>query len=193
MYLFLAGVAGGLSLGIHSTVVMTALSVLVYMALTVRRQEEWLAAAGGALLGAVMTFGFFFYLDHNNPPSSIYNTVYLTNISAFGLSAEEFNTPLERFFAIFPANHFWSYYFTATPGEVERRLVEYLSAFPLWAIPLMIIGALALLKERPAETNTPIFLCFARTELTARPWQASRQQAHTIPPAARATKTPAST
>ncbi len=156
VYLFLAGVAGGLSLGIHSTVVMTALSVLVYMALTVRRQEEWLAAAGGALLGAVMTFGFFFYLDHNNPPSSIYNTVYLTNISAFGLSAEEFDTPLERFFAIFPANHFWSYYFTATPGEVERRLVEYLSAFPLWAIPLMIIGALALLKERPAEGLYPL-------------------------------------
>ena len=35
-FLFLAGTAGGLSLGIHSTVVMSALSVLVFMALTAR-------------------------------------------------------------------------------------------------------------------------------------------------------------
>lgn len=156
VYLFLAGVAGGLSLGIHSTVVMTALSVLVFMALTARRREEWLAAAGGALLGTVMTFGFFFYLDHNNPPSSIYNTVYLTNISAFGLSEDQFNTPLKRFFAIFPANHFWSYYFTASRVEVGRRLIEYLSSVPLWAIPLVVLGALTLLRERLTEGLYPL-------------------------------------
>jgi hypothetical protein len=155
-YLFLAGVAGGLSLGIHSTVVMTALSVFVLMALTARRREDWLAAATGAVLGAVITFGFFLYLDANDPPSSIYNTVYRTNLSAFGLTADEFDTPLERFFAIFPANHFWSYYFTATPAEIGRRLVEYLSFFPFWAILLVGIGAWALLRERPAEGLYPL-------------------------------------
>jgi len=155
-YLFLAGVAGGLSLGIHSTVVMTALSVLVSMALTARRREEWFAAGAGALLGAVITFGFFLYLDYNNPPSSIYNTVYLTNLSAFGLSADQFDTPLERFFAIFPANHFWSYYFTASTAEIWRRLIEYLSSFPIWAIPLVVIGALTLLRERLAEGLYPL-------------------------------------
>ena len=155
-FLFLAGLAGGLSLGIHSTVVMTALSVLVFMALTARRREEWIAAGAGALLGALLTFAFFFYLDHNNPPSSIYNTVYLTNLSAFGLSADEFDTPLKRFFAIFPANHFWSYYFTASPGETGRRMIEYLSYFPLWGIPLVILGALSLLRERWAEGSYPL-------------------------------------
>jgi hypothetical protein len=82
--------------------------------------------------------------------------VYLTNLSAFGLIPEEFDTPLKRFFAIFPANHFWSYYFTATPAEVGRRLVEYLSSFPLWGIPLVLIGALALLRERLAEGLYPV-------------------------------------
>jgi len=154
-YLFLAGLAGGLSLGIHSTVVMTALSVLVLMALTARRREEWSAAAAGALLGAVITLGFFFYLDHNNPPSSIYNTVYRTNLSAFGLKPDEFDTPLKRLFAIFPANHFWSYYFSATSEEIGRRLVEYLSYFPLWAILPVIIGLVILLRERPAEGLYP--------------------------------------
>lgn len=155
-YLSLAGLAGGLSLGIHSTVIMTALSVLVFMALSARRREDWLAAAGGALLGAVITFGLFLYLDHNDPPSSIYNTVYRTNLSAFGLSADQFDTPLKRFFAIFPANRFWAYYFSASPAEISRRLVEYGSYFPLWGIILVLIGAAILLKERLAEGLYPL-------------------------------------
>ncbi len=156
VFLFLAGVAGGLSLGIHSTVVMTALSVLVLMFLATRKREDWLSAAGGALLGAALTFVFFLYLDQNDPPSSIYNTVYRTNLSAFGLSTHEFDTPLERFLAIFPANHFWSYYFSASSEEIGRRLLEYLSYFPLWAMILAPIGAVTLLKERLAEGLYPL-------------------------------------
>jgi hypothetical protein len=155
-FLFLAGLAGGLSLGIHSTVIMTAFSVLVFMAFTVHRREEWLAGAGGALLGAIITFGFFLYLDHNDPPSSIYNTVYRTNLSAFGLQPHEFDTPLKRFFAIFPANHFWSYYFSASSEEILRRLGEYVSYFPLWTIILVIIGAMVLLGERLPEGLYPL-------------------------------------
>ena len=155
-YLFLSGMAGGLSLGIHSTVVMTAFSVLALMALTARRREEWLAAASGAILGAAITFGFFLYLDHNDPPSSIYNTVYRTNLSAFGLQPQEFDTPLKRFFAIFPANHFWLYYFSASPEEIVRRLGEYVSYFPWWAVILVVIGAVILLKERTPEGIYPL-------------------------------------
>ncbi|HUE99937.1 MAG TPA: DUF2723 domain-containing protein [Anaerolineales bacterium] len=155
-FLFLAGLAGGLSVGIHSTVVMTALSVLVFMALTARKRTEWLAAVAGAFLGMALTFGFFLYLDHNDPPSSIYNTVYRTNLSAFGLSASEFDTPLERLLAIFPANHFWSYYFSATGEEISRRLIEYVSYFPLWAMVLVAIGAVALLMERYPEGLYPL-------------------------------------
>lgn len=156
IFLFLAGTAGGLSLGIHSTVVMTALSVLVFMILATRKRADWLAAAGGAVLGAALTFGFFLYLDHNDPPSSIYNTVYRTNLSAFGLSLDKFDTSLERFLAIFPANHFWSYYFSASSTEIRRRLVEYLSYFPLWAMILIPIGAVTLLKKRLAEGLYPL-------------------------------------
>jgi hypothetical protein len=151
VFLFLAGLAGGLSLGIHSTVVMTAFSALVFLALTARERQAWLAAGAGALAGAAITFGFFFYLDHNDPPSSIYNTVYRTNLSAFGLRADEFDTPLKRFFAIFPAEHFWSYYLSATSEEIARRFAEYISYFPLWAIVLMLVGAVTLLKERLPE------------------------------------------
>ena len=156
IYLFLAGLAGGLSLGIHSTVVMTAASVLVFMALTPRKRADWSAATAGALLGVVLTFLFFLYLDHNDPPSSIYNTVYRTNLSALGLSANEFDTPLKRLFAIFPANHFWSYYFTASSEEIVRRLIEYFSSIPLWGIVLIVPGAWTLLRERPPEGLYPL-------------------------------------
>ena len=155
-YLLLAGVAGGLSVGIHSTVVMTSLAVLVFMLLTARRRLDWFAAAAGALLGLALTFSFFLYLDHNDPPSSIYNTVYRTNLSAFGLRPDDFDTPLQRFFAIFPANHFWSYYFTASSQESGRRLVEYLAQLPVWVIILSVIGAWTLLRERLPEGLYPL-------------------------------------
>jgi hypothetical protein len=150
-YLLLAGLAGGLSLGIHSTVVMTSLAVLAFLLLSAPKRADWVAAGVGALTGAVLTFAFFLYLDHNDPPSSIYNTVYRPNLSAFSLSPDGFDTPLERFFAIFPANHFWTYYFSASAQEISRRLAEYLSLFPPGAILLVLLGAVALFKKRPPE------------------------------------------
>jgi len=146
-YLFAAGLAGGLSTGIHSTVLMTAVSVLVIMAMTARKRADWIGAAAGALLGIGLTFSFFLYLDHRDPPSSIYNAVYRPSLSAIGLTINDSDTPLERFFAIFPAQHFWDYYFTASPAEVSRRLVEYLSFYPAWAVVLILIGIFALYKR----------------------------------------------
>lgn len=147
IYLFLAGLAGGLSLGIHSTVVMSTLPVLIIMGLTARRRGDWLGAASGAMLGMALTFLFFLYLDHRDPPSSIYNTVFRPSLSAIGLTLEEFDTPLERFFVLFPANRFWSFYFTAGTEEISRRLIEYFSFYPLWVIVLVLLGILALLRR----------------------------------------------
>ena len=143
-WLFLAGLAGGLSLGIHSTVIMTGAAVLVYMLLTARKRSAWLGAAGGAILGAALTFAFFLYLDYNDPPSSVYNTTYRTNLSAFGLTPEEFDSPIERMLVIFPARSFWTYYFSAQPEEINRRIIEYFDSFPLWQSVGIMLGALAL-------------------------------------------------
>jgi len=144
-WLFLAGLAGGLSLGIHSTVVMTGASVLVYMLLTARKRTAWIGAAAGTLLGVALTFAFFLYLDYNDPPSSIYNTTYRTNLSERGLTPEEFDSPTKRLLAIFPAESFWTYYFSATPEEINRRILEYVYSFPNWQSIGMMVGALGLL------------------------------------------------
>ncbi len=139
-YLFLAGLAGGLSLGIHSTVVMTAASVLAMMAFTARKRAEWFSAAAGALLGAALFLGFFFFLDYNDPPSSVHNAVFRPNLSAVGLTESEYDSALDRFLFIFPANRASSYYFTATQDEMNNRLVEYVSFFPWWQLILTLIG-----------------------------------------------------
>lgn len=147
-YLFVAGALGGLSIGIHSTVVMTAASVILVMILRARTKSAWLGALAGALLGAALTLAAFLYLDHNDPPSSIYNTVYRPALDLYGLTESQFDTPLERLFAIFPAEHFWTYYFSATPDEIRFRLGEYVSFFSDWAAALIIAGMIALLVRR---------------------------------------------
>lgn len=150
-WLFLAGLTGGLSLGIHSTVVMTGASVLVYLLLTARKRSAWFGAAAGALLGLALTLAFFLYLDYNDPPSSIYNTTYRVNLDVYGLTAEEFDSPLERFQAIFPASGGWRYYFSAAPEETARRVNEYIASFPRWQVGCILLGALALFGLRKGE------------------------------------------
>lgn len=144
-WLFAAGLAGGLSLGIHSTVIMTGASVLVYMLLTARKRIAWLGAISGALLGLVLAFAFFLYLDYNDPPSSIYNTTYRTNLSERGLTPEEFDSPMDRLLAIFPADSFWTYYFSASPEEINRRILEFVNSFPEWQSLAIMLGGLGLL------------------------------------------------
>jgi len=97
------------------------------------------------LLGLVLSFAFFLYLDYNDPPSSIYNSTYRTNLSERGLTPEEFDAPIERLLAIFPAESFWTYYFSATPEETNRRILEYVNSFPGWQSVVVMLGALGLL------------------------------------------------
>jgi hypothetical protein len=153
--LFLAGLAGGLSVGIHSTVVMTAASVIVIMLITSRKRAEWVGATSGALLGILITFSLFLFLDHHNPPSSIYNTTFLPAHSSEGRLTSDFDTPVKRFFTIFPADHFWSYYFSASAAETDRRLAEYLSFHPLWSLAFILIGVVALFKDNWRDALYP--------------------------------------
>jgi hypothetical protein len=146
-YLLIAGWLGGMSIGIHSTIVMTAVSVLILMIASSRTRSAWIAAAIGALLGIACTLAAFLYVDANDPPSSIYNTVYRPSLSEFGLTENRFDTPFERLQVIFPANRFWTYYFSATHNEIQGRLVEFVSIFPLWVFVLILFGIAILFKQ----------------------------------------------
>jgi hypothetical protein len=159
-FLFWAGLLGGISLGIHSTVVMTAAAVLVYLLFKARSRADWLFAAAGAFLGALIFLGAFFYLDWHNPPSGIYQTSYLTNLSNRGLSMADFATPWSRFFVIFPARHFWVYYFSASPSVIGARLREYVEFYPFWALGLMLLGSVTLFWRRRIAAALYLWLAF---------------------------------
>ncbi len=143
-WLFVAGLAGGLSLGIHSTVIMTGAAVLAYLIFSARRGRDWAAAMAGALLGVALTFAFFLYLDQNDPPSSIYNTTYRTNLSERGLTPEAFDSPIDRLMAIFPAGGIGHYFFSASTDEIIRRMDEYVHSFQIWQMGGAFLGMLAL-------------------------------------------------
>ncbi len=158
-FLFFAGLLGGLSVGIHSTVVMTASAVIIYMIFKARRKRDWISAATGATLGLLLFLLAFFYLDQHNPPSSIYNTTYITNLSTRGLTPEDFDTPIERLLVIFPAQSFWTYYFSASPEVIRERLSEYVNFYPRWASSLILVGAIALFfkkDEKAGRSQRPV-------------------------------------
>ncbi len=152
-FLFFAGLLGGLSVGIHSTVVMTASAVLVYMLFKARRKRDWISAATGATLGLLLFLLAFFYLDQHNPPSSIYNTTYITNLSTRGLTPEDFDTPIKRLLAIFPAQSFWTYYFSASPEVIRERLSEYVNFYPRWAFALILVGVITLFFQKDGKSG----------------------------------------
>ena len=159
-YLFLAGLTGALSIGIHSTVVMTAPSVLILMLLTARDRNAWIKASLGAILGVAIFLCLFFFLDFHNPPSSVENVTFRPNLSAIGLTDEQYNSPVTRFLTTFPASHFWSYYFTAEPSEIHRRLLEYFSSFTIWQLLLILIGMVALLLQKNWQDGLYPFVSF---------------------------------
>jgi hypothetical protein len=156
VFLFFAGITGGISLGVHSTAGMTAASVLLTMIFAARKRTDWFGAAAGGLVGLILLISFFFLLDYRDPPSSIYNTVYRANLSAFGLRASQFDTPIERFFVIFPVGHFWAFFFTATSQEMQRRLVEYISYYPIWALTLILTGVVILFRRNWRDALYPL-------------------------------------
>ena len=161
-YLFLAGLLGGLSVGIHSTVVMTASAVLIYMICKARRKRDWIGAVAGATLGLLLFFLAFLYLDQNNPPSSIYNTTYITNLSNRGLTPAEFDTPVARLLAIFPAKSFWVYYFSATPEVIRERLSEYVDFYPRWEFLLILLGGISLFfRKKTFQAGIYLLIAFA--------------------------------
>ncbi len=144
LYLFAAGVLGGLSIGVHSTILVTAAAVLAYMLVCARKKSAWAAALAGALLGAALTLAAFLYLDANDPPSSVYNTVYRSSLREMGVTPQQFDTPLERLIVTISPGKAGSYYFSVSADVMYARLVEYIEFYPLWAAVLLPVGMIAL-------------------------------------------------
>jgi hypothetical protein len=156
-FLFLAGVLGGLSLGVHLTVALLAPAVGVFLLLSWWRarglgQAIWRPAFLGALTGVGLMLAAFLALDWNAPRANFFDSAVLPSRSAWGYGPTELNTPFEQLAFDLSGRQFRSLMF-ADPAETMPRLSQqYLDGLPheltLWVIGLAGIGLLGVLVRR---------------------------------------------
>ncbi len=143
-WLFVAGLLGGLSPGVHDMVVLAAPGVVLYLALSARRRAEWVAATAGAVTGVALVIGAYVLLDGLDPPASYVNVVGRLSASVWGLDPGTFDSRVDRLIFIILARHFRKFMFVIPEGGIRQSAAMYTNVtcelFSPAAIGLMAIG-----------------------------------------------------
>jgi hypothetical protein len=149
--LFLAGLCGGLSLGVHSTVALLAPAVVLFLWLNrERRPNFWPAAILGAAMGTLLYLLAFVAVDLHTPPANIFNAAYGPARSSWNLSQADVDSPIQRMIFIGTGTQ-WRGAMFAAWGKLPGRLLEYVGVFPrefAWPTIVLIVCGLALLLWR---------------------------------------------
>jgi hypothetical protein len=151
-----AGLAGGLGVGMHYTTPMIAPAVLLYLALTAWRGQEWRNAIVGALLGLGLVLLAFFALDQLNAPSGYFHAVVEPSVSVLDLTPEEYASPLGRISYELAGRQFQGELFSLSKARVIGNLNTYFgSAQDNLARPVLGLAGLGMLAllfyRRPDE------------------------------------------
>jgi hypothetical protein len=150
--LFWAGLAGGLSVGVHYTVLMAGSAALLYLALSARRRVDWLRAAAGTLLGLAICLGAYFAMDAHNPPSSFTNSILAPNLSVLDTTPQQFASPVGRVWYLISGRQFQGELFSLSQAKVRQNYNTYIRTtkkmFPPLVFGLAGLGLLALLAYR---------------------------------------------
>ncbi len=143
-WLFVAGLLGGLSPGVHDMVVLAAPGVLLYLVLSARRRADWGAATVGAATGVALVLGAYLLLDVLDPPASYFNVVGRPSASVWGLGPGTFDSRLDRLIFIISARHFRKFMLVIPEGGITQAATMYTHVtyelFAPAAIGLMAIG-----------------------------------------------------
>lgn len=118
-FLFAAGLLGGLSLGVHSTVALLAPGVFLWLLITDNFRKTWKPALFGASLGLFIALASFFVLDLYNAPSTYYNATVRHALSAWEMAPADFDSPFERLEFLYTGRQFNQLMFL-DPAEVMR-------------------------------------------------------------------------
>jgi hypothetical protein len=163
-FLAAAGLLGGLSLGVHSTVALIAPAVLLYLLLSTliprlppeREKGPWFAAIGGAALGLALAFGAFLVLDAIDAHAGYYNATVRHALSAWDMQPADFDSPLERLEFLYTARQFSDKMFADPARVMPVNGASYWRALagtflPVGPILLMGVGMVVLLVFRWRE------------------------------------------
>jgi hypothetical protein len=145
--LFLAGLCGGLSMGVHSTVVLLAPAVLLFLGLkAARRPGAWRAAILGAAAGLLLYLLAFAAVDLRGSPANIFNAAYAPARSSWNLSQADVESPIQRMIFLGSGAQWRSAMFAG--GELPLRAQEYARLLRrefAWPTLLLAAAGLALL------------------------------------------------
>lgn len=151
--LFVAGLLGGLSMGVHMSAALLAPAVLMYLLLHWRRGVKmWRAALLGAISGLLLTVFIFRLIDLHDPTANYFNSIIEPSHSAWGLAHDEIDGSLERLLFGWSARQFRTFMFADVPGVTAAQAAEYWANLPdelSWVfIGASALGAVALLLHR---------------------------------------------
>jgi hypothetical protein len=162
-WIFLTGLFGGLSLGIHTTITLSGIALLLYLVLSTRQRADWLEASLGALVGIGIFLASFLFLDFRNSPAGYYNTAIYPSLSVWGMTQADFDSPFERLAFLYFPPQFKGQFFSVSSAEVKSRLTDFVkeSSQNLWLALLGFISLLVPRKDSSARWREAILLIVA--------------------------------
>jgi hypothetical protein len=151
-WLFFSGLLGGLSLGIHATVALSGVAILLFLILSTRQRDAWISAFLGALIGVVVFLCSFLLLDSLNSPAGYYNTVVRPSLSVWGMTPADFDSPFERLAFLYFPPQFSGQFFGVPFDKVLARLIDFAKEAS-WSLLLALPGFISLFIPRKNSTH----------------------------------------
>ena len=143
-WLFLAGLLGGLSLGLHSSLALIGISTLLYLLLSTRRAAVWAQASLGVMTGILLYLACFLVLDSLQSSAGFYNAVVRPSLSVWEMTSDDFDSPIERLVFLYALPESRAEIFSVPSDQVLTRLVDFAHEAS-WKWWFAVLGFIALI------------------------------------------------
>lgn len=167
--LFAASLLGGLSLGVHMTVALLAPAALLFVvAVSLNRKtaqatsRNLKTAVFGAVSGLAITILLFLVMNWHNPPANYFSSVVEPSRSAWGLAAEQIDSPLEKLWFGWSARQFRPFMFANVREVMPQQAADYWHNLPAevsW--PLILLAGFGTIYLMVTQWPTAVFLLVA--------------------------------
>ena len=152
-WLFAAGAAGGLSLGVHFTNGLFLPAIALFLVLSNRQWSTWKVAIAGAAAGTALAIVAFGIIDLVNPPNQYFDAVVAPSASAWDLEAGDVDGVGERIRFDWTARQFQSQMFSDPGRLMPERWADFRGTLSnelsLVGLGLVGLGSLGLLRRSP--------------------------------------------
>lgn len=149
--LFVAGVLGGLGLGVHGTVALAAPGVLILLWLERKDLRAfWKPALAGALAGLLLCLAAFALIDSRPSNASMINT-YSAWSDRWGLAPDQIDSPVERLEFLALARQWRSAMFSGEDWVFTQNFGKWFSFFQgdfAFVVRLLVVAGFASLMLR---------------------------------------------